>query len=130
MGVLRITGNLEGATVRLERIKRIIDHRKMVGYPIFHSSERWLYVTHPERGVSGEVCPVCLTHAEKGSFTGDEVKATFPYVVYAGDYIAYPKSHQPDLSLFMGVECNCELELQNPVEAFETQLHREKLEAI
>lgn len=125
-----MSGNLAGLKVRFDRIKAIIDHRKAVGYPIFHSSERWLYVIHPERGVSGEVCPVCLAHADKGVFTGEEVKNTFPYVVYAGDYLAYPKSHQPDLSLFMGVECNCELELQNAAEAFEIQLHHEKMEAI
>jgi len=123
---LTVSGNLEGLKVRFDRIKAIIDHRKVVGYPIFHSSERWLYVTHPERG---EVCPVC-TQYDQQVFNGDSVKATFPYALYDGFYVAYPRTHQPDLSKFMGVECNCELELLNAAEAFEVQMHREKLEAI
>lgn len=124
---LTVSGTLEGLKVRLDRIKAIIDHRKVAGYPIFHSSERWQYFT---RSDLGEVCPVCQQY-DQMIFSGDTVKATFPYVEYWGDfYEAFPHTHMPNLENFKGEPCHCELKLQNPVAAFETQLHREKLEAI
>uniref|UniRef100_A0A6M3MEJ0 Uncharacterized protein n=1 Tax=viral metagenome TaxID=1070528 RepID=A0A6M3MEJ0_9ZZZZ len=125
--LLTVTGNLEGLQVRLERIQRIIQHRKTVGYPFFHSSERWKYFTRPDLG---EVCPVCAQYDQQ-VFTGDQVKAFFPYVeAWPEFYEAFPHTHMPDLSQFMGEPCHCELKLLNPVEAFEAQLHREKMEAI
>jgi len=126
MGVLHITGNLEGVTVRLERIKKIIDHRNEVSYPLFHVSEKWKYFTRPDRG---KVCPVCAQYG-MDTFNGEELKATFPHAEYVGGGLVRPRTHQPDLSQFMDVECNCEMKLMNALEAFETQLHREKMLAI
>ena len=124
---LTVSGNLEGLRVRLDRIKTIIDRRKAQGYPLFHSSERWQYFTRPDLG---EVCPVCQQYDQR-IFSGDEIKTVFPYAEAWGEfYEVFPRTHMPDLSLFKGEPCHCEMRLLNPVEAFETQLHREKLEAI
>ena len=124
---LTVSGNLEGLAVRFGRIKAIIDHRKVAGYPIYHSSEQWQYFTRPDLG---EVCPVCQQYDHQ-IFSGEEVKATFPYVEYWGAfYEAFPHTHMPNLEDFKGEPCHCEMKLQNAAEAFEIQLHREKMEAI
>ena len=125
---LTVTGTLEGVEVRLGRIKRIIDHRKTTGYPPFHPSERWQYITRPDLG---KVCPVCAPHNGQ-IYTGDVLKTLFPYIDYIGNYMAFPRTHatpEAQIQRIVG-PCNCETHLLNAAEAFEEQMHREKLGVI
>jgi len=125
--VLTVSGNLEGVKVRLERIRDIVNRRKAEGYPLWSQYERWQYVTMRDINV----CPVCEQH-DRNIYTGERIKQLFPYAEYVGGYVAFPQTHKTHEALSRGIrgECRCQLYMINPAEAFEQQLHREKLEAM
>lgn len=128
MSQVVIAGTLERIETVLLRIKSIIDSRKITGYPLFQADEVWLYVVRPDLGA---VCPVCESYAG-AIFSGDQVSTTFPYKYLwtVNPYVVLPRTHMPDLSLFGGEPCHCEMYLLNPAEAMEKRLHEEKLSVI
>jgi len=122
MSVLRLVGDIDGLYNALFSIKGVIDHHKMVGWAPLHPTEEWLYLTFPDRG---RVCPVCEAH-EGMIFSGTDVETTFPYNIYGGNGVIYPRTHMPDLSKFADTPCHCELHIQNLAESLEKRLHEEK----
>jgi len=125
---LVVAGTVEEVGDKLTRIWSLIQRRKGVGWPLFQSGEKWLYVTRPDLG---HVCPVCMSH-DGVVFDGEEVPRTFPYkyLWITSPYITLPRTHMPDLSKFADTPCRCELHLQNPAEVMEMRLHEEKLAVI
>ena len=126
MSALIVQGTIKEVENKLYHVKELLNSRKMGGYPLLSQYEWWLYETRPDLG---NVCPICHMHHGE-VFLGNQIKATFPYMEYIGDHIIRPRTHLPDLYKFHGVPCHCEMRLLNPAEAFERQLHEEKLGVI
>jgi len=126
MSTLLIHGTLEEVERKLIAVKRVIDDKKVNGYPLWSSYEQWEYVTRPDLGI---VCPVCEPHNGQ-IYSGDILKQLFPYAEYYGYLWGSPRTHMPDLGRFYGKPCNCQIHLLNPAEAFEAQLHVDKQGAI
>ena len=126
MNAMYVEGNIRQLAEKLGKVSEIIKSRKMSGYPLLSGYEKWEYITHPD---IGNFCPKCHMH-HGHVFSGVSIKRTFPYMEYIGDNIIRPRTHLPDLYKFHGVPCHCEMRLLNPVEAFERQLHRDKLSVI
>ena len=128
MSTLLIYGSLDEVHHKLVSVKRVIDDKKINGYPLWHDSERWQYVTARD----GRVCPICEPH-DGQVYSGVSVKQLFPNVEYLGNYEAHPRTHDnPDFPIWIkrreGAQygCGCRLYLLNPAEAFEAQLHVDK----
>ena len=126
MSVVVVVGSIERVRDNLQSIKDVIDYRKTAGWQLFHHTEEWLYLTFPDRG---NVCPVCESY-EGLILAGTDVESTFPYNIYGGAGVVYPRTHMPDLSKFADTPCHCELHIQNLAESLEKQLHEEKLEVV
>jgi len=126
VSVINVVGSIERVRDDLQSIKDVIDYRKTAGWRMFHHTEEWLYLTFPDRG---KVCPVCEAH-EGMIYSGYEVRTMFPYSIYGGDNVVYPRTHMPDLSKFADTPCHCELHIQNLAESLEKRLHEEKLEVV
>lgn len=126
MSVISIVGSIERVRDSLLNVKDVIEYRKTVGWELFHHTEEWLYITFPDRGV---VCPVCENY-EGLVMSGSEVESTFPYNIYGGSGVVYPRTHMPDLSKFADTPCHCELHIQNLAESLEKRLHEEKREVV
>ena len=126
---LIVAGTVEEVGDKLTRIWALIQRRKGVGWPLFQSGEKWLYVTRPDLG---HVCPICEAHGKQGIFDGEEVAKTFEHkeLWTTNPYVAIPRTHMPDPSKFANTLCRCELHLQNPAEVMEMRLHEEKLAVI
>ena len=132
MSVLVVDGTISEVLSKLTNINDVIDDKRSSGYPLFHSSENWRYVTADD----DRVCRICGP-LNGDVFAGDDVMTEFPSAIYLGDYVTHPKTHDnpnfPD-----DIErrrddpegCGCRLHLLNPAEAFEEQLHRDKKEAM
>jgi len=135
MSTLLIHGSLDEVHRKLLAIKRVIDDKKVNGYPLWSSYEQWQYSTAGDN----RVCVECLKY-EGQIFNGDVVKSNFPNVTYIGNLEAYPHTHDnPSFPSWIrrrnGVPneadgCGCKLHLLNPAEAFEAQLHVDKQGAI
>ena len=122
MSELTLDGLLDEVSSKLRSVQSVIDQKKTTGYQLSHSSAKWKYFTNPD---PGEVCPICLKH-DQVIFNGDQVKLSFPYAEYVGDFVTRPRTHQPDLSQYADEPCHCDMILLNPAEAFEIQLHDDK----
>ena len=137
MSITLVEGTIGEVLTKLENIKLVIDEKQASGYPLFHSAENWVYRTARD----GRVCFICNPF-DGDTFSGDEVRGTFPNAVYLGDNVAHPRTHDnpgfPDAGRFgsgrKGIfrrkddefGCGCRLHLMNSAEAFEEQLHRDK----
>lgn len=130
MSTLIVEGTLVEVRDKLEKVKEVIEDRKTSGYQLYHSSERWLYISARD----GRMCPICESNDDM-VFGGDTVKSFFPNVVYLGSFVSHPRTHDnPGFPTWIkrrkgaGVKfgCGCRLFLQNPLEAFEEQLHADK----
>lgn len=144
MSTLIISGTIEQIERKLLAVKRVIDSRKPPnGYPLWSRHEIWQYSSAGD----SRVCTICSGY--EGTYTGDEVKRKFPNVEYLGNYTAHPRTHDnsefPDAGYYSegrrfagGIYrregathgCGCMLTLLNPAEAFEAQLHEEKVVAV
>ncbi len=120
---LLVTGTLQEVSEKLNIIQGIFNERKVIGYPPFHSSENWRYVTQKDE----RVCPICEPHDEE-ILTGQQVKEQFPQAEFLGGLHARPRTHltQRAQNLRIVGECRCNMWLLNASEAFEVQLHAEK----
>ncbi len=132
MSVTVIQGTVEQVAAKFEAVKKVIQSRKVQGYPLWNEAERWQYITARD----GRVCPVCDGYDGR-IFNGNEVQSFFPAVAYLGNYEAYPRTHDtPSFPAWIKRRadaphgCGCKLLLTNPAEAFEAQLHRDKEKVI
>lgn len=125
MAEMELSGSIDVLITSMGNIKAVINGRQLTGWSIGHESERWLYVTFPERAVT-DVCPVCDELSQR-VFSGDELTLMFPYHEYIGDSIILPRTHMPDLSKFANEPCHCEMHLLNLAESIEQRLHAEKM---
>lgn len=123
-----LRGSLEVIQRQALAVSEIIKRRGSEGWPIFQSDEKW----HYETKMDDNVCPVCEKF-EAREFRGDSIPTTFPHYYYyplAELRIAYPRTHQPDPSLFRNSLCRCRLIWENPLECLEARLHDEKIVAV
>jgi len=132
MSTLVIRGTLADVERKLQSIKRLITGRKNAGYPLWNKAELWKYSSASD----SRVCIVCNGFDGK-IYSGDVIKVQFPSVEYLGNYVALPRTHDnPDfpshIQRRVGAPngCGCTITLINPAEAFEAQLHEDKLRVI
>lgn len=125
---MTLTGTLFELRQQAGAIAEVTEYRNAIGWTIFQSDERWLYVTHPELGT---VCPKCSLYGGH-VFNGDQIPVKFEHKTYDPftPFMARPRTHQPDLSQFFDEECHCDLIWQDALDCLERRLHREKEEAI
>lgn len=132
MSTILITGTLGDVENKLKAIKSVVEDKKLNGYPLWSKYEQWQYSSAGD----SRVCPICQGYHGR-IFNGDQVKTEFPMVEYQGNYMALPRTHDnPGFPVWIQRRdgapngCGCILRLLNPAEAFEAQLHEDKLREI
>ena len=71
-----------GIIEAIQAIDAVLEAKKRIDFPVRHgvtffsAHDQWLYVAV----LDAKVCDLCRSYEEKGMFTGDELRRTFPYL--------------------------------------------------